>query len=149
MNLFFNLQAAREGDVMLMEKLLERLPNMQQRKKRLNAKDDAKLTPMHYAARYSHYHMIDFLIKNGASKYSFSFPSLPTFPLGLRGANNYNSKTLDNGASYSITIANLALVHSLMAVIHLWFGENSVETVLRYKTALVQSLGIVTRPTAK
>jgi len=58
---------------MLMEKLLERLPNMQQRKKRLNAKDESKLTPMHYAARYSHYHMIDFLIKNGASKENFYF----------------------------------------------------------------------------
>uniref|UniRef100_H2Y8X8 Ion transport domain-containing protein n=1 Tax=Ciona savignyi TaxID=51511 RepID=H2Y8X8_CIOSA len=33
----------------------------------MNEKDDGKLTPMHYAARYNHYHMISFLIKNGAS----------------------------------------------------------------------------------
>nr|XP_018668223.2 transient receptor potential cation channel subfamily A member 1 homolog isoform X2 [Ciona intestinalis] len=60
-------QVAREGDVMLMEKLLERISTMQQKKKRLNEKDDGKLTPMHYAARYNHYHMISYLIKNGAS----------------------------------------------------------------------------------
>ncbi|CAK8698608.1 transient receptor potential cation channel subfamily A member 1-like isoform X2 [Clavelina lepadiformis] len=65
-NLTFH-QVAREGDVMLMEKLLERLPHVQQRKKRLNARDDGKLTPMHYAARYHHYHMINFLISNGAN----------------------------------------------------------------------------------
>jgi len=51
-----------------MEKLLERISQLAQRKKRLNQKDDSKLTPMHYAARYNHYHMIEYLIKNGASK---------------------------------------------------------------------------------
>ena len=54
---------------MLMEKLLERYTQQQQKKKRLNAKDESKLTPIHYAARYNHYHMIQFLITNGASKY--------------------------------------------------------------------------------
>ena len=65
---FALLQVAREGDVMLMEKLLERITNVQQKKKRVNSKDESKLTPIHYAARYNHYHMIEFLIKNGASK---------------------------------------------------------------------------------
>ena len=53
---------------MLMEKLLERITNVQQKKKRVNSKDESKLTPIHYAARYNHYHMIEFLIENGASK---------------------------------------------------------------------------------
>ena len=52
----------------LMEKLLEKVPQ-HMRKKRLNAKDDGKLTAIHYATRYNHYQMIDYLIKNGASEY--------------------------------------------------------------------------------
>ena len=58
---------------MLMEKLLSRITKIQQKKKRLNSKDETKSTPMHYAARYQHYHMIEFLIKNGASE-MISFP---------------------------------------------------------------------------
>jgi len=58
---------AREGDVLLMEKVLERIQNPQLRKKKLNSKDESKLAPLHYAARYSHYEMMKFLINQGAS----------------------------------------------------------------------------------
>lgn len=46
---------------------MEKYSNNAQKKKRLNQKDDNKLTPLHYAARYNHYHMLSYLIKNGAS----------------------------------------------------------------------------------
>merc|ERR1739842_39930 len=59
-------QVAREGDVTLMDKLLEKV-QQHQRKKRLNAYDDTKLTAIHYATRYNHYHMISYLIKQGAN----------------------------------------------------------------------------------
>ena len=62
------LQVAREGNVQLMEKLLERLSNPNLRKKKINAKDEEKMAPIHYAARYSHYDMLEFLINNGAGK---------------------------------------------------------------------------------
>ena len=60
---------AREGDVQLMEKLLERMQNPQLRKKKINSRDDSKLAPIHYAARYNHYDMLKFLINQGASEY--------------------------------------------------------------------------------
>jgi len=59
-------QVAREGDISLMDKLLEKFPQ-HQRKKRLNQYDDSKLATIHYATRYSHYHMMAYLIKNGAN----------------------------------------------------------------------------------
>nr|XP_039268134.1 transient receptor potential cation channel subfamily A member 1 homolog isoform X2 [Styela clava] len=60
-------QAAREGDVAIIERLMEKYQTNQQRKKRINSKDDSKLTPLHYAARYTHYHMLQYLLKNGAN----------------------------------------------------------------------------------
>lgn len=62
------LQAAREGDVAIIERLMEKYQTNQAKKKRLNSRDDSKLTPLHYAARYCHYHMLQYLLKNGASK---------------------------------------------------------------------------------
>ena len=64
-------QIAKTGEVDLLEKLLDRIPNPQLRKKKANSKDDLKLTPLHYAARYYHFHAMSFLIENGASECKF------------------------------------------------------------------------------
>ena len=69
-----------------MEKLMERYTQQQQKKKRLNAYDESKLCPIHYAARYNHYHMIQYLINNGASKnfytpYYPGYKAMPLFPV--------------------------------------------------------------------
>ena len=51
-----------------MEKLLDRTANTHLRKKKVNSKDDTKLTPLHYAVRYFHYEMMKLLINNGAGE---------------------------------------------------------------------------------
>jgi len=61
-------QAAREGNIEALEWMMEKIPHLQVRKKRLNQRDDSKLTPLHYAARYNHRRMIEYLVENGASK---------------------------------------------------------------------------------
>ena len=60
---------AREGDVTRMEKLLEKFQNPNLRRKKINAGDETKLAPIHYAARYGQYDMLVFLISNGAGRY--------------------------------------------------------------------------------
>ena len=60
---------AREGDIHTILKLLDRITSNQQRKKKINQKDDVKLAPLHYASRYSHYKIMRILIDNGAGQF--------------------------------------------------------------------------------
>ncbi|XP_070568396.1 transient receptor potential cation channel subfamily A member 1 homolog isoform X2 [Ptychodera flava] len=57
-------QAARDGDVDLMKRLIATFTN---KKKRINMKDEDQMTPLHYAARYNHYHIVRVLVENGAN----------------------------------------------------------------------------------
>ena len=63
------LQAARDGDVPKIEKLLEKCQNPNIRRKKINAGDEVKQAPIHYAARYGHYDTLVFLMKNGAGEF--------------------------------------------------------------------------------
>uniref|UniRef100_H2XSA9 Transient receptor potential cation channel subfamily A member 1 homolog n=1 Tax=Ciona intestinalis TaxID=7719 RepID=H2XSA9_CIOIN len=58
-------QIARDGDVDLMVKLLDRL-TPSRAAKRLNKKDGDRFTPLHYAARYNHLQMCRLLVSRGA-----------------------------------------------------------------------------------
>ncbi len=60
---------AREGNVEMMERVLERFAQTKSaKKKKLNSKDDNDLTPLHYAARYHQYAMMQCLVYHGASE---------------------------------------------------------------------------------
>ena len=70
--LFSTLQLAREGSVESMKAILRKNPSMKndvQRRKVINTHDESKLSPLHYAARYHHHDMINFLISMGAGQY--------------------------------------------------------------------------------
>ncbi|XP_078001472.1 transient receptor potential cation channel subfamily A member 1 homolog isoform X2 [Glandiceps talaboti] len=57
-------QASRDGDVDLMKRLLANITS--NKKKRINMHDDEKMSPLHLAARYNHYHIVRLLVDNGA-----------------------------------------------------------------------------------
>lgn len=66
--IFKFLQVARDGNIALMEKLINyhHATLHHPKKKKINAKDEGDLTPLHYAAKHHQYPMIKFLIDNGA-----------------------------------------------------------------------------------
>ncbi|KAJ8026830.1 Transient receptor potential cation channel subfamily A member 1-like [Holothuria leucospilota] len=57
-------QAARDGNVQAMVKLLNSITT--RRKRRVNELDDNNLAPLHYAARYNHLEIAKLLVENGA-----------------------------------------------------------------------------------
>ncbi|XP_033118085.1 transient receptor potential cation channel subfamily A member 1 homolog isoform X1 [Anneissia japonica] len=58
-------QAARDGDVGVMERLLQQLSTNKKRK--INALDENNQTALHYAARYNHLPIVTLLVSNGAN----------------------------------------------------------------------------------
>lgn len=62
-------QCARDGDEESMMALLEHLGD--RKKKMINKWDDYtnRMTPLHYAARYNHFRIVELLVQNGASKF--------------------------------------------------------------------------------
>ena len=68
--LLIALQYAREGNASALKVALGPLGNRQFHK-RVNAKDEDKLTALHYAARYSHMECCQLLVERGASESEF------------------------------------------------------------------------------
>lgn len=60
------LQAARDGDVQVMQKILESITTKKKRK--VNELDENNLAPLHYAARYNHLEIAKLLVAHGAGK---------------------------------------------------------------------------------
>ncbi|XP_071957076.1 transient receptor potential cation channel subfamily A member 1-like isoform X2 [Antedon mediterranea] len=58
-------QAARDGDVGVMRRLLQQVST--NKKRRINALDENNLTGLHYAARYNHLPIVMELVTNGAN----------------------------------------------------------------------------------
>ncbi|XP_071818880.1 transient receptor potential cation channel subfamily A member 1 homolog isoform X3 [Apostichopus japonicus] len=57
-------QAARDGDVQVMQKILESITTKKKRK--VNELDENNLAPLHYAARYNHLEIAKLLVAHGA-----------------------------------------------------------------------------------
>ena len=69
-------QCARDGDEESMMALLEHLGD--RKKKMINKWDDYtnRMTPLHYAARYNHFRIVELLVQNGASTITFTYTLL-------------------------------------------------------------------------
>ncbi|PIK43037.1 putative transient receptor potential cation channel subfamily A member 1-like [Apostichopus japonicus] len=77
-------QAARDGDVQVMQKILESITTKKKRK--VNELDENNLAPLHYAARYNHLEIAKLLVAHGAvpTKKGDDERPLSTMLLGLR-----------------------------------------------------------------
>ena len=88
------LQAAREGRKDIVEQRINKLRRHgAQKLRRLNKKDENKLTALHYAVRYGHIEVVKLLIDAGACK----FPNLLSLQYKLHKSckkfNEHNKST--------------------------------------------------------
>ena len=67
---WYLFQAARDGEVNAMKKILDQLGHHRRRK--INMHDENELSALHYACRYNHIKIVKLLVEYGASKYIVS-----------------------------------------------------------------------------